>query len=108
MIRYAIENNRIAHDYLVNYTNASFIVKEGFKLPEDGLYSGFDAEKQTYDKTTWNYEAGGDQTGKPLPPSPSAQAQQEGHSAAPSDSHKGQGYQGASPAGAKAGGSAPP
>jgi anaerobic selenocysteine-containing dehydrogenase len=28
MIRYAIENNRIAHDYLVNYTNAAFIVKE--------------------------------------------------------------------------------
>src|SRR3989442_1562566 len=58
MIRYAIENNRIAHDYLVNYTNAAFIVKEGFKLPEDGLYSGFDAEKQTYDKTTWNYKGG--------------------------------------------------
>ena len=43
LINYAIENNRIAHDYLVNYTNAAFIVKEGFKLPEDGLYSGFDA-----------------------------------------------------------------
>ena len=32
----------------------SFIVKEGFKLPEDGLYSGFDP--QIYDKSTWNYE----------------------------------------------------
>src|SRR4029077_446685 len=41
LIRYAIENNRIAKDYLVNYTNASYIVKDGFKLPEDGLYSGF-------------------------------------------------------------------
>ena len=40
LIHYAIENNRIAKDYLVNYTNASFIVKDGFKLPEDGLYSG--------------------------------------------------------------------
>ncbi|MFY9824214.1 MAG: molybdopterin-dependent oxidoreductase, partial [Thermoanaerobaculia bacterium] len=59
LIRYAIENNRIAKDYIVNYTNAAFIVKEGFKLPEDGLYSGFDAAKQTYDKATWNYEAGG-------------------------------------------------
>jgi formate dehydrogenase major subunit len=58
LLRYAIENNRIARDYLVNYTNASFIVKEGFKLPEDGLYSGFDAAKQTYDKSTWNYEGG--------------------------------------------------
>jgi formate dehydrogenase major subunit len=59
VIRYAIENNRIAHDYLANYTNAAFIVKEGFKLPDDGLYSGFDAATQTYDKTTWNYEAAG-------------------------------------------------
>ncbi len=59
VIRYAIENNRVAHDYLVNFTNAAFIVKEGFKLPEDGLYSGFDAASQTYDKSTWNYEAAG-------------------------------------------------
>src|SRR5258707_9420051 len=59
MIRYAIENNRIAKEYLVNYTNAAFVVKEGFKLPEDGLYSGFDAAAGTYDKSTWNYEEGG-------------------------------------------------
>ena len=32
-----------AKEYLVNYTNAAFIVKDGFKLPEDGLFSGFDA-----------------------------------------------------------------
>ena len=51
VIRYAIENNRIAKEYLVNYTNAAFIVKEGFKLPEDGLYSGFDAATQTYDRS---------------------------------------------------------
>src|SRR5687767_12973693 len=59
VINYAIQNNRIAHDYLVNYTNAAFVVKEGFKLPEDGLLSGFDAAGQTDDKETWNYEAGG-------------------------------------------------
>jgi formate dehydrogenase major subunit len=59
LVRYAIENNRIAKDYIVNYTNAAFLIKEGFKLPEDGLYSGFDPAKQTYDKATWNYEAGG-------------------------------------------------
>ena len=64
LIRYAIENNRIAKDYLVNYTNAAFIVKDGFKLPEDGLYSGFNATSGTYDKTTWNYESGGDLGGK--------------------------------------------
>jgi formate dehydrogenase major subunit len=65
LIRYALENNRIAKDYLVNYTNASFVVKDGFKLPEDGLYSGFDPATQVYDKSTWNYQEGGDMTGKP-------------------------------------------
>src|SRR5580698_10325033 len=63
LIRYAIENNRIAKEYLVNYTNAAFVVKEGFKLPEDGLYSGFDAATKTYDKSTWNYEDGNDAGG---------------------------------------------
>jgi formate dehydrogenase major subunit len=57
LINYAIQHGRIAHDYVVNFTNAAFIVREGFKLPEDGLFSGFDASSGTYDKTTWNYEA---------------------------------------------------
>src|SRR5438067_1544006 len=75
-IRYAIENNRLAHDYLVNYTNAAFIVKPGFKLPEDeGVFSGFDEKTKSYDKATWNY-AGGSAGGAhpsggnpPVPPS---------------------------------------
>jgi formate dehydrogenase major subunit len=71
VIRYALENNRIAQDYLVNYTNAAFIVKEGFKLPEDGLYSGFDAGSQTYDRSSWTYEYGNDTGGvAPAPPAP--------------------------------------
>jgi len=57
LINYAIQNNRLAKDYLINYTNAAFIVKEGFKLPEDGLFSGFDGHN--YAKDTWNYEEGG-------------------------------------------------
>src|SRR5579871_1325747 len=65
LIHYAIQNNRIAKDYLVHYTNAAFVIKEGFKLPEDGLFSGFDPARQVYDKSTWNYEEGGDVSGKP-------------------------------------------
>jgi len=64
LVRYAIENSRIAKDYLVNYTNAAFIIRDGFKLPDDGLYSGFDPATQTYDKSTWNYAEGGDMSGK--------------------------------------------
>ncbi len=67
LINFAIENNRIAKDYLLNYTNAAFIVKDGFKLPEaDGVFSGFDAKTQSYEKSSWNY-AGGDAKGKPVP-----------------------------------------
>ncbi|HXN48044.1 MAG TPA: molybdopterin-dependent oxidoreductase, partial [Bryobacteraceae bacterium] len=60
LINYAIENNRVARDYLIHYTNAAFIVKDGFKLPEDGLFSGFDSTSHTYDKATWNYEGPSD------------------------------------------------
>ncbi len=66
MIHYALENNHIAKEYLVNYTNAAFVVKEGFKLPEDGLYSGFDAGSQTYDRSSWTYEEGND-SGRGMP-----------------------------------------
>jgi len=79
VIRYAIENNRIAREYLANYTNAAFIVKEGFKLPEDGLYSGFDASSQTYDRSSWTYEEGNDSGGAaPTHVSPAASAKSAG------------------------------
>jgi len=57
VINYAIQNNRIAKEYLVNFTNAAFVVKGDFKLPADtdGVFSGFDAGKHTYDRSTWNY-----------------------------------------------------
>ena len=64
VIHYALENQRVAKEYLVNFTNAAFVVKEGFELPDDGLYSGFDPATQIYDKSTWNYEEGGNLTGK--------------------------------------------
>ncbi len=118
LIKYAIDNNRIAHDYLVNYTNAAFIIKEGFKLPEDGLYSGFDQEKKTYDKATWNYEEGGNLEGKATAAGaagagaahPAAQAHdQQQPRQSGGDAHKaeGLGYQAQGPAGAKAMGGGP-
>ena len=69
VINYAIQNNRIAHEYLVNFTNAAFVVKNDFKMPgdTDGVFSGFDAAKMSYDRSSWNY-SGTD--GKPLPNPP--------------------------------------
>ena len=64
MIKYALDNDRVNREYLVNFTNAPFVIKQGFKLPEDGLFSGFDAANHVYDKSTWNYEEGGNVTGR--------------------------------------------
>ena len=117
MINYALAHGRIAHDYLVNYTNAAFIVKDGFKLPEDGLFSGFDSENHGYDKSTWNYEQGGNLTGagaaatpvtpppSPVPPNAGGGRAASGN-ALPVDTRAltGLGYAAQGPAGAKGGG----
>src|SRR5579862_3149872 len=102
LINFAIANQRFNQEYLVNYTNAAFIVKEGFKLPEDGLYSGFDQNAKTYDKSTWNYEEGG--ATSPGAVAHSAESRQTGGSASKAE---GQGYQAQGPAGAKGMGGGP-
>ncbi len=33
LINYALAHDRVAKEYLVNYTNAAFLIKDGFKLP---------------------------------------------------------------------------
>src|SRR5690349_1708873 len=63
LLNYAMQNNRYNKDYVANYTNAALIVKKGFKLPEDGLFSGYDPAAMKYDVSTWNYEEGGNLTG---------------------------------------------
>jgi formate dehydrogenase major subunit len=95
LINYAIEQGRIARDYVLNYTNASFIVQDGFKLPEDGLYSGFNAETKSYDRSGWNYEGKG---GSPQPPNTGAVRQSPTELPKP----EGGGHQAGGPAGAKA------
>ena len=58
MISYIIENNKYFKDYVLNYTNASFIVGEDYYF-KDGLFSGYDAKKRKYDKATWVLEKDG-------------------------------------------------
>jgi formate dehydrogenase major subunit len=51
-------NYSFYREYLVNYTNAATIVGPDFKDTEDldGLFSGYDPQKRTYDNKTWQYE----------------------------------------------------
>ncbi|WP_323116711.1 hypothetical protein, partial [Klebsiella variicola] len=55
VIKYLMENEKINREYVEAYTNASLIVREDYAF-DNGLFSGYDAEKRQYDKTTWNYE----------------------------------------------------
>lgn len=59
VIRYLLENDKVQHEYVRNYTDFSFIVREDFAF-DGGLYSGYNAEKRSYDKSTWDYERGDD------------------------------------------------
>src|SRR5438874_3948356 len=55
LINYVLQNNLFHDAYVRNYTNASFIVKEGFTF-KDGLFSGYDPGKRMYDIASWAYE----------------------------------------------------
>ena len=59
VIKYCIENDKIQHDYMRAFTNAPYIVKEGFSY-QDGLFSGYDEAKRDYDRASWEYELGPD------------------------------------------------
>ena len=59
VINYLLTNDKIQHEYVKNYTDFPFIVREDFAFT-DGLYSGYNAEKHSYDKATWDYERGDD------------------------------------------------
>src|SRR6478752_1199096 len=108
LINYALQNNRYAKEYVTNYTNAALIVKKGFKLPEDGFFSGFDAAGSKYDASSWNYEEGGNVTGTaaaaiaagdgPATPETAAKFVPPAAGAAPAT---GQGHTAGGPAGAK-------
>ncbi len=63
MIKYIIDNNLIQDEYVKYYTNASQIISPNFDF-QDGLFSGFDAEKQSYNKMTWTVEK--DENGIPV------------------------------------------
>jgi formate dehydrogenase major subunit len=59
MIKYCIDNNKVQWDYVKPFTNAAFVVKEGYEFHE-GLFSGYDPATRTYDRSSWDYDIGPD------------------------------------------------
>ena len=52
MIKYILDNTLYNKDYVVGYTDAAFLVGDGFEF-KDGLFSGYDPAKRAYDKGKW-------------------------------------------------------
>ncbi len=58
IVRYILENEKDFREYVVAYTNASYLVGEDFVDSEDlgGLFSGYDEQSASYDPSSWAYE----------------------------------------------------
>ena len=48
VIHYLLSNDKINHEYVRAYTNASYLINEGYGFT-DGLFSGYDEAKHSYD-----------------------------------------------------------
>jgi len=59
VIKYCIDNDKVQWEYTKAFTNAPYIVKEGFGY-QDGLFTGYDEAKRDYNRSSWDYELGPD------------------------------------------------
>jgi len=59
LINYCIQNDKVQWEYTKNFTNATYLVKEGFDY-QDGLFTGYDENRRDYDRSTWDYQIGPD------------------------------------------------
>jgi formate dehydrogenase major subunit len=59
VINYCIQNDKVQWEYTKAFTNASYVIKEGFGY-QDGLFTGYDERRRDYDRSTWQYEFGAD------------------------------------------------
>ena len=56
LMRYLLANGKIHQEYVKAFTNASYIVREGYSFA-DGLFSGYDEARKGYtDRSAWEYE----------------------------------------------------
>ncbi len=59
VINYLLSNDKIQHEYVKAYTDFTYLVKPEFDVT-DGIFSGYNAEKRSYDKSSWDYQFGED------------------------------------------------
>ncbi len=54
MVRYILEKDKFNKEYLSEYTNAAFLVGEGYDF-KNGLFSGYDPDTKHYDQKKWAF-----------------------------------------------------
>jgi formate dehydrogenase major subunit len=54
MIKYILDHKKYFPEYVLNYTNASFVVNDNYGF-HDGLFSGYNKETRNYNKSTWAF-----------------------------------------------------
>jgi formate dehydrogenase major subunit len=59
VVNYLLAQDKIQREYVTSYTDFTFLVKQDFAF-QNGLFSGYDPEKRSYDKSSWDYETGAD------------------------------------------------
>ena len=61
LINYAIENDLYQREYVLNYTNASYLISPDYSFA-DGIFSGLEEKngKLTYNNASWAYQKDGD------------------------------------------------
>src|SRR6516165_4742100 len=59
VINYCIENDKVHWDYVKTFTNAPYLVKDGFGY-QDGLFTGYDEARRDYNRSSWDYQLGSD------------------------------------------------
>lgn len=57
LINYAIENDLYQHEYVLNYTNASYLISPDYNFA-DGIFSGLEEKdgKLSYNTASWAYQ----------------------------------------------------
>ncbi|MBR2836665.1 MAG: molybdopterin-dependent oxidoreductase [Coriobacteriales bacterium] len=57
MINYILQHNMWQRDYVLNYTNATYLLEPEFEFDiENGLWSGYNETTGKYDTASWHYQ----------------------------------------------------
>ncbi len=59
LVKYILDNELYHKEYVVEHTNAAFLINPEFSF-DAGVFSGYDAAKRKYDKSTWTYQTDAD------------------------------------------------